>query len=190
MISPFEYVTVLMSIILGLGISQILTGVADLFHKSQKVRLYWPHTLWVLFVLVLHIQEWWVTYELKTYPSWRLPVFLFIMLYPINLFVLARMLFPLSLKGKQIALKDFYLKNYRKIFLLFTFSGVLSALYNLFVLHMDFPTQILQVLLVLIFISLTLMQQLPEWVHKGLSLGVTVIMIISIVIEWNVWLIG
>lgn len=111
--SSFEYITVLISIVLSLGIAQILTGIADLIKKSHKVAVYWPHILWILFVLLLHIQEWWVTYELKNYHSWQLPSFLFIMLYPINLFVLARLLFPAKLKGKIIDLKHFYFKNYR-----------------------------------------------------------------------------
>jgi peptidoglycan/LPS O-acetylase OafA/YrhL len=147
MISAFEYVTVLISIILGLGITQILTSIADLFHKIQKVRFYWPHILWILFVLILHIQEWWVTYELKNHQPWRLPTFLFIILYPVNLFVLARMLFPSSLKGKRIDLKTFYLRNYRKIFSLFIASAVFSVAYNLFILDLAVSTQALQVLL-------------------------------------------
>ena len=61
MISAFEYVTVLISIVLGLGITQILTGVADLIHQSKRVRVYWPLMIWVLLVLVMHVQEWWVT---------------------------------------------------------------------------------------------------------------------------------
>lgn len=188
--SAFEYVTVLISIILGLGITQILTGIADVFHKREKVKLFWPHILWVLFVLVLHIQEWWVTYELKNYQPWRLPTFLFIMMYPVNLFVLARMLFPTRLKGKRIDLKVFYLKNYRKIFTLFIASAVLSVLYNLFILNLSFQTQILQLLLALSFTIITIRQYPQEWIHKSFSLAVTLIMIISIVIEWNVWLIN
>ena len=31
--TPFEYVSVLISIILGLGISQLATGVADMVHQ-------------------------------------------------------------------------------------------------------------------------------------------------------------
>lgn len=190
MYSPFEYVTVLISIILGLGITQVLTGIADLFHKSERVRLYWPHILWIGFVLVLHIQEWWVTYELKNYHPWRLPTFLFILLYPINLFVLARMLFPASLKGKRIDLKEFYLHNYRKIFLLFIASACLSVLYNLFILNLSIDTQILQLLLIASFTMITVKDFQQEWIHKALSLTVTIILVISIVIEWNVWLIN
>ena len=113
--SAFEYVTVLISIVISLGITQILTGEASLVKRMHKVQFYWPHILWIIFVLLLHIQEWWVTYELRVYIPWRLPVFLFIMIYPINLFLLSRLLFPDKFKGKVIDLKEFYFKNYRKL---------------------------------------------------------------------------
>lgn len=189
MISAFEYVTVLISIILGLGITQILTGIADLFHKIERVRFYWPHLLWVGFVLILHIQEWWVTYELKNYQPWRLPTFLFIMLYPVNLFLLARMLFPSNLKGKIIDLKEFYLKNYRKIFLLLILSALQSIAYNIIILHLGVTTQILQALLMLTFTVISVMKLNAEWVHKTLVVGVVLIFIATIFIEWDSWLI-
>lgn len=189
MISAFEYVTVLISIVLSLGITQILTGVASLIKKYNKVIVYWPHLIWILFVLLLHIQEWWVTYELKPYSPWRLPVFLFIMMYPINLFVLARLLLPDKLKGKVIDLKVFYYKNYRKIFLLLILSAVLSVIYNLFILNLAFSEQILQILLILVISLVAVKNYKSEWIHKALSIVILVTLVISIVIEWNVWLI-
>jgi hypothetical protein len=73
--------------------------------------------LWVLIVLILHVQEWWIIYDLKNYAPWRLPTFLFIMVYPIILFVLARLLFPFGIQEGMIDLKAFYQDNYPKIFL-------------------------------------------------------------------------
>ncbi len=190
MISAFEYVTVLISIILGIGITQILTGIANLYQKIEKVKFYWPHILWISFVLTLHIQEWWVTYELKSYQPWRLPTFLFIMLYPINLFLLAKMLFPTRLKGKQIDLKIFYFKNYRRIFLLFVTSAILSMAYNIFILEYALGTQIIQGLLVLSFTFISYKRYTQEWIHKTLTVVAILILVASIVIEWNVWLIN
>jgi len=189
MISAFEYVTVLISIILGLGITQILTGIADLIHKSDRVKVYWPHLIWILFVLLLQIQEWWVTYELKPYQPWRLPTFLFIMAYPVNLFVLARMLFPYTLKGKVIDLKMFYYGHYRKIFLMFIISAFLSIAYNIGILNMGLETQILQILLALSFVVIAVKKITNEWLHKSLVALVLSIFIVSVIIEWDVWLI-
>jgi hypothetical protein len=52
--TPFDYVTGLISIILDLGITQIIIGVADIIHQWERVKLYWPHLLWIVFVFFLH----------------------------------------------------------------------------------------------------------------------------------------
>jgi hypothetical protein len=186
--SAFEYVTVLISIVLSLGIAQILTNVASLIKKSGKVILYWPHLLWVMFVLLLHVQEWWVTYELKSHTPWRLPTFLFIMAYPVNLFVLAHLLFPNKLKG-VVDLKKYYLQNFKKIFAVLSLSGLFSILYNLFILNLSLKDQLLQILLILVVSIIAVKQFTNEWIHKAVSLIVMLTIIASIVIEWNVWLI-
>ncbi len=54
-ISPFEYISILVSIILGLGITQILSAFTDLLYNYKKVKFYWPQLLWVLFILFLQI---------------------------------------------------------------------------------------------------------------------------------------
>ncbi len=189
MISAFEYVTILISIVVGLGITEVLSGIADLIKQSKRVKIYWPHLLWVLFVLLLLVQEWWVTYELKSFEPWRLPTFLFIMLYPTNLFVLARLLYPKMTKSKKINLKKFYYENYRKLFLLLSMSALLSAAYNLIILDLGIVDQLLQILLAITFAIILIFKFSQEWVHKMLSIIVLIAFALSLAIEWNVWLI-
>jgi MFS superfamily sulfate permease-like transporter len=64
--SPFEYVVVLVSIIIGLGITLVLTGIAQLLREEQRVKLFWPYLIWIGLVFVMHIHEWWITYQLKS----------------------------------------------------------------------------------------------------------------------------
>ncbi|MFZ6010769.1 MAG: hypothetical protein ACOYXT_10525, partial [Bacteroidota bacterium] len=120
---------------------------------------------------------------------WRLPTFLFIIAYPVNLFVLARLLFPFALKKKAIDLKSFYYNSYRKIFVVFSVSAFLSIAYNLFIIDMQAFTQILQLLLAVAFVTIVTKRITYEWAHKGLVLIVFSIFVISVIIEWNVWLI-
>lgn len=188
MMSAFEYVTVLISIVISLGITQILSGVASVLKNIDRVELYWPHLLWIIFVLLLHIQEWWVTYELKNYSPWRLPVFLFIMIYPINLFLMSRLLFPDKFKGKRLSLREFYFRNYKKQYLLLCFSAALSILYNVFILNLAFSSQVLQVLLIII-LFLVAISQARERIHKTVSIMIVLALVVSIIVEWNVWLI-
>jgi len=107
-ISAFEYVTILISIILGLGITQILSSLAEIIYDYGQVKFFWVHTIWVILILYIHIQEWFILYELKDYSLWKLPVFLFVLLYPITLYLAAKMLFPVIDKGQMIDLKSFF----------------------------------------------------------------------------------
>src|SRR5258708_699334 len=173
MISSFEYVTVLISIVLGLGITQILTGIARLIQKRDKLILYWPHLLWIIFILFLHVQEWWVMYELKTVMQWRLPLFLFLMAYPLTLFFFAQLIFPNKLRGKRIDLKKFYYKNFEKFFTLLIFSAILSVAYNLFILDLKITDQLLQLLLMSGFSLILYKRYANERIHEAISLVVT-----------------
>lgn len=190
MISAFEYVTILISIVLGLGITQILTGIADLIHQSNRVRVYWPHGLWVLLVLVMHVQDWWVTYDLRNYAPWRLPVFLFNMLYPVNLFVLARLLFPFGIQEGTVDLKVFYFENYRKIFGFTCGLMLLAILDEVFIRNIDWSNVIFKSLLLAIMVFLIARKTLAEWAHQLIAVLFLLLMVLSIIVEWNVWLIG
>jgi hypothetical protein len=129
--TPFEYVTVLISIILGLGITQIVTGIADIIHQWNRMKIYWPHALWIVLVFVMHIHEWWYLYDLKRHEQWHLVSFLFLILYPILLFVLARILFPFGAMDTAVDFKTFYFENYRKFFLLVSMLVVLATLQDI-----------------------------------------------------------
>ncbi len=191
MISAFEYVTVLISIILGLGITQILTGIADLVHQSKRVKIYGPHLLWVLIVLVLHVQEWWVTFDLRTFAPWRLPIFLFVMIYPIILFILARLLFPFGIQEGFIDLKEFYYENYKKIFLFGIVLSVLALLDSILIREEMKMDELLPKLVVPgVLLIVCLKRKLPEWAHYIISIGFLMALTLTIIIQWNEWLLS
>ncbi len=51
----FGYLSVLTSIVLGLGIACLLTGLRQLLQAHGLVRLYWCHLLWALYLLIFQI---------------------------------------------------------------------------------------------------------------------------------------
>ena len=55
----FEFVTVAVSIVLGVSLAQMLTGIAEFAHKSKRVRFYGPHTVWLINLVLLHFLMWW-----------------------------------------------------------------------------------------------------------------------------------
>jgi hypothetical protein len=189
MISEFEYVTVFISIILGLGVTQILTGIADLVHQSERVKIYWPHMVWVVIVLILHVLEWYSTFELRTFNAWRLPVFLFVLLYPIVLFITARLLFPFGLNDETIDLREFYYNNYRKIFLFGAILAMLSIFHDL-IMRVSAPEDFIGPVLVLTLLSsMAALKISKPMVHKTVALFMLIVLVASIIIQWNEWLI-
>jgi hypothetical protein len=183
--TPFEYVTVLISIILGLGITQIVTGVADLVNQQERVKIYWPHLLWVVIIFVLHIQEWWATFELRQFDTWRLPTFLFVVLYPINLFILARLLFPLGLSNEVIDLKEFYYKNFKKIFGWSIILPLLSLITNVIIIGHSVQEEIVQLLLPIILLVMIRKKTQSEILHKIMAVLFLSMLIVSMIATWN-----
>ena len=142
--TAFEYITVLISIILGMGITQIVTGIADMVTQWSRVKIYWPHLLWVAFVFFLHIQDWWETFNLQEFTVWKLSTFLVVILYPINLFILARLLFPFGQdqSTNSVDFKEFYFSNYRKFFLWLVILSLLSMINNIFITNYSWHDQL------------------------------------------------
>ena len=69
----FEYAMVLVSIVLALGVTQLLQGASEFVRSS---RGYLPHSLWVLALLVIHVQLWWAMWDLHDRASWTFLTFL------------------------------------------------------------------------------------------------------------------
>ena len=178
--TPFEYVTVLISIILGLGITQVVTGVADIIHQWERVKLYWPHMLWIVFVFFLHVEEWWVIYDLRQIETWELSVFLFVILYPINLFILARILFPFGSSESGTDFKEFYFNNYRKFFIWVIVLSMLSFLENLFVNGYAIWEQPIQLCLLAGISFLTYKNYQAEWIHKLLVVLLSLLLLMAL----------
>jgi hypothetical protein len=60
--SDFEYIAVLLSIILGLGITQLLSGIARLVRDGRALAPAWWIMVIVAVLLVMHFQVWWVSF--------------------------------------------------------------------------------------------------------------------------------
>ena len=179
--SPFEFITVLISIILGLGITTILTGVAERIKHFHNTKLFTPYVIWISIVFMLHIHEWWNTYTLQSIEVWSLPMFLFILLYPITLYVLAHLLFP-SNNDNQFDARDFYFENYRRYYVIAIALLVLGILHNVFIEHLNIRTQIGQVISLAIVTVFLISKTRKEIIHT-IAAGVLLIILVSLIVK-------
>ena len=106
----FEYIGVLTSVIMGLGITHLATGATKLIQNRDEVRFYWPHAMWTVNILVYILLVWWGMFWWSGHENWYVYEYLFITLYAIVLFVLAAMLFPWDI-DRSIDVKEYFFKQ-------------------------------------------------------------------------------
>lgn len=94
MMDAFSYLAVLISIILGFGITQLLGGLGRLLQERRRVRVFWPAIVWVGILLLLHVQTWWAMFGLRALRSWSFGAFLLVLLQPLVLYLLAALALP------------------------------------------------------------------------------------------------
>lgn len=165
--TAFEYITVLISIILGMGITQIVTGIAEMVAQWNRIKLYWPHILWIAFVFFLHIQDWWETFQLQQFTVWKLSTFLFVILYPINLFILARLLFPFG-QVELVDFKAYYFANYRKFFLWLIILSVLAIINNITINNLPWSDQLAPFAIMITLGGIAWRDIQQEWLHQAI----------------------
>jgi hypothetical protein len=88
----FSYLSVLLSIILGLAITQVLQGFRGICSRS-RVRMYWPVLLWAV-GLGMCVQGWWAMFDLRETSSGRSPTSPVVLLQTVFTYMLAALVFP------------------------------------------------------------------------------------------------
>jgi hypothetical protein len=118
----FEYVSVLTSIVIGLGIAHLLRGVASLIQHPGRHKTYWVHLFWVTFMFFQAIFWWWWEFGLENLETWTFQVYLFVLLYAFIIYLLCALLFPSDLDG-YAGYEDYFLS--RRVW----FFGLLVAFF-------------------------------------------------------------
>jgi len=95
--SLFEYLSVFLSVIMGLGVTHILSGLSKTIHYRRSLKLFWVHTLWAVNILIYVVIIWWGMFWWSKQAEWSFFEFLLLLLYAITLFLTASLLFPWDL---------------------------------------------------------------------------------------------
>lgn len=92
----FDYLGVLLSVILGLALTHVLLGFVKLIQLRRSVRPYWVQIVWSVSVLLYVLAVWWGMYWWRHLGEWRFEEFVGLTGYAIVLFMMAGMLFPMK----------------------------------------------------------------------------------------------
>jgi len=93
----FSYVMVLASVIAGLAITQLLQCVAAMVQHPRRHRPYWVHLLWIAYAFEYVALWWWYEYSFAKTVQWSYPLYLFILVYAVAIYLMCAVLAPLAL---------------------------------------------------------------------------------------------
>jgi len=112
--SQFEYVAVLISIIVGLALTQILRGVGRMVTTQDGPRPYWVHLIWTFYIFIYIVLFWWWEFRLGAV-DWSLWIYLAVITYTTLFFFVSLIVQPGSLDGIS-SYKEYYYSRRRWIF--------------------------------------------------------------------------
>ena len=165
----FSYLSVLLSIILGLAITHLLQGFGRIIQARERVVIYWPALAWAGLLVLVSIQTWWALFGLRTREGWSFFPFLVVVLQTINLYLTASLILPEIGPGERVDMRHHYFAQARWFFSL-TIVAVLISFAKDLVLNGKLPTEAntaIQCIFVGVAISAIVIRR--SWYHKLIS---------------------
>ena len=107
----FGYLAVILSIILGLSVTQLLQGLSNVINARDRVRIYGPAVGWALLLLVIDVQAWWAMFGYRNRHAWTFLQFAILLLETIILYLLAALALPSTVGEAAVDLRANYFRH-------------------------------------------------------------------------------
>jgi hypothetical protein len=125
--NAFEYLCVLISIILALGMTRVLAGVGEMLQARKQRRIYWVHVVWIVNLFVYLVVAWWIFYRWRNQQKWTFLLFVFVLISPTILYLASMLLFPREGSlDESVDYKAHYYANHRAFFAIFSMFTVVD----------------------------------------------------------------
>ena len=171
---PFEYVVVITSLISGLGIAQILNGLADIVSGYRHLKISIAHVLMIVSTFINLFQEWFYNYQYSVLvEEWTMKLILGLVTYPILLFTLARMLIPTGLRSNEKDLEAYYNEQWPSFFVISIWIILISIFQDIHISGIPITDQIPKLVLITAystFLIFKIRNRLAHIVFQGLFL--------------------
>ena len=93
-VPAFGYLSVLVSIILGLGMTHVLAAAVKVLQHRARVRVFWPAVVWAANLFGLMLLVWWSGFSLNGHDRWTFAQFASTIAIPVLLYVAAGLILP------------------------------------------------------------------------------------------------
>src|SRR5256885_7382510 len=101
LMSSFEFIAALMSIIVGLGVTNLLAGAGRAFYRRKQNPIDGVHLVFTGATLLLLVLQWWITFKWNTEVNWSFDKFLILIVWAICLYMLTVFLYPPDLSEQE-----------------------------------------------------------------------------------------
>ncbi len=147
----FEYLMVMVSVILAVSLAQVLRVAGAIFRGEAD---YLPISLWALILFLLHLQIWWAFWDLRSFSGWNQFAFIFVALIPCALFVATEMLFPMN-TSRIHKWNAHFVAVVRRFYIGLAAFFLLASVWSWMMLDvpLSHPVRILQVSSIVLFIT-------------------------------------
>jgi len=125
----FDFISVLISIVIGLGVTNLLSGAGRAFYRRRKNPVDEVHMVLTGFTLLQLLLNWWVTFSWRSETNWTFEKFLVLILWTIALYMLTVFLYPPDLSQAEEH-RDVWMANrasYYGTFVCFTLLDILQT---------------------------------------------------------------
>jgi hypothetical protein len=123
--NAFDYLTILISIVLGLAIANVLSRLATVITARERIDFYWPPVAWAIWLFFISVQHWWAVWSVR-HTQWNFGTFWLQLLIPVDLFLLSVLVLPDREEDGKLDLGYWFFRNRRWFFGLMLFLPLLS----------------------------------------------------------------
>ncbi|MDQ6809880.1 MAG: hypothetical protein M3Z64_10745 [Verrucomicrobiota bacterium] len=166
----FSYLSVLLSVIIGLAVTEILQGFRQRLLAHGSVRNYWPSRLWAATILLVCAQTWWAMFGLRSRHDWTFEEFLVLLVQTILLYLVAGLVFPDFATDETVDLREHYFRQRKRFFGLLIAVALVSICRDLVFNHALPDRTNLAFHITYIVIAVSAILTANEWYHKALAL--------------------
>lgn len=124
--SLFEYIMVLTSILIGLGIAELLSGIVRMLRTDFKEGLYLPQIFWSSFLFLYLIIVWWSRWDLNENFHWTFLQLIMSLVGPVLAFIAAGLMF-----ARNRTARVYYFRQQKTMFTLLPLIATSSLVHEL-----------------------------------------------------------
>ncbi|HUP89584.1 MAG TPA: hypothetical protein VM100_09545 [Longimicrobiales bacterium] len=125
----FEHFSVLISIVIGLGVTQLLLNVYQLIQARERLRAYWLPIFWTCVLFVAMVEWWWYLWDIRAHTEgWNFFYFMFVLMSPVTLYMAAAFALPEPRDNEVTDLREYYYRNHAYFFAMVAAGPALDSI--------------------------------------------------------------